>query len=127
MIFDFGKNYSVAMQIYSAFIQLFSAFGTAASHVLSDRAFLVLLRINATAINVRMSDTGMKKGNAYKPHIAGSRMGTPTPKTISRRRDSREDSFDLPSDCRKMKAPLFKQAKGKRQSWQRMNHTANCV
>lgn len=92
-----------------------------------SRFFLILLRTNATAIKVRMSDTGMKNGRAYNPQIAGSKIGSPAPNTISRVTDNTEDSNDFPSDCRKIKEPLFTQARGKRQSWQRINHTANWV
>ena len=82
----------------------------------SAKSFLIRFRTNAAAIKVRLSDTGIKNGSAYNPQIAGSKMGSPAPKTISRVIDRIEDSLDFPSDCRKIKEPLFTQARGKRQS-----------
>ena len=40
---------------------------------------------------MRMSATGIKKGNAYRPRIIGRSRGRPAPKTISRMMESTED------------------------------------
>ena len=53
------------------------------------------------AMKVSVSTTAMKHRKAYSPQSAGSKIGRPTSKTISRVTERTEDIVALPSDWRK--------------------------
>ena len=73
----------------------------------NDRS--VCRKKGTAARKVRMSAAAIKYRMPSSPKNRGSRRGNPTPKTISRRVESRVESPALPKACRKMKMPLLTQ------------------
>ena len=53
----------------------------------------------------------MEYSTPSSPKNTGSRRAKPTPNTISRTMESKVEAAAFPRDCRKMKVPLFTQAK----------------
>ena len=56
---------------------------------------------------VRMSAAGKEYSSPSRPQKRGKRIGSATPKTISRVREITVDSTALPRDWRKMNVPLL--------------------